>query len=128
MSFTGSAVGQFCLCGRAMLEELLLSRARRDFVGWGKSRLVRHGSVDVGGHRCSMLWSLHHRYFALLAAQRRRGQTDFDAYASLLRRCGNEKALIEGKCLHALIVHYGNEQDPFFGNLLLEMYGKCGAL
>lgn len=50
-----------------------------------------------------------------------------DAFASLLRRCGNAKALRQGKRLHALIVQTAQERDRFLGNLLVHMYGKCGA-
>lgn len=49
-------------------------------------------------------------------------------YASLLRRCGNLKALSQGKRVHALIFKNGHMRETFLGNLLVQMYGKCGAM
>eukprot|EP00250_Pteridium_aquilinum_P018563 c24123_g15_i1 orf=210-1982(+) len=51
-------------------------------------------------------------------------------YASLLRHHGQHKALSEGQLLHARIafndVHHGDHS--FLENLLIQMYGKCGAM
>lgn len=49
-------------------------------------------------------------------------------YAPLLRHCGNAKALAHGKSVHARIIATGHDQDRLFGNLLVQMYGKCGDL
>eukprot|EP00249_Psilotum_nudum_P030929 c44201_g1_i1 orf=41-691(+) len=54
--------------------------------------------------------------------------SDSAAYASGLRRCANAKALLEGRRLHAQIIQTGHATDSFLGNLLVQMYGKCGAL
>eukprot|EP00250_Pteridium_aquilinum_P028058 c36523_g1_i1 orf=147-944(+) len=51
-----------------------------------------------------------------------------DHYAALLRQCGDAGALSEGKLLHKRIRQAGFETDRYLGNLLLQMYGKCGAL
>lgn len=57
------------------------------------------------------------------------GQDDpTNHYASLLRRCGNAKALSLGRRLHKHIRVAGYERDRYVGNLLVEMYGKCGDL
>lgn len=49
-------------------------------------------------------------------------------YASLLRQCRTAIALSEGKRIHAYIVENGCDRDTFLGNLLIQMYGKCGSL
>lgn len=49
-------------------------------------------------------------------------------YASLLRRCGNIKALSHGRRVHKLILKSGHVRDTFLGNLLVQMYGKCAAM
>eukprot|EP00250_Pteridium_aquilinum_P005301 c15415_g1_i1 orf=3-1715(-) len=46
----------------------------------------------------------------------------------LLRRTATLRALTPGQCLHALIVMNGQEQDRFLSCLLIQMYGKCGAI
>eukprot|EP00249_Psilotum_nudum_P025753 c30614_g1_i1 orf=3-737(-) len=53
---------------------------------------------------------------------------DSASYASLLRWCGKARSLFEGKCIHAHMIKSGYERDRFLGNLLVEMYGKCGAV
>ncbi|EFJ16389.1 hypothetical protein SELMODRAFT_116842 [Selaginella moellendorffii] len=50
------------------------------------------------------------------------------SYAELLRRCGRARALEDGRRVHAHIVSTGQSQNPFLGNLLVQMYGKCGSL
>lgn len=51
-----------------------------------------------------------------------------DHYATLLRKCGVARDLSQGKILHQHIRQAGIESDRYLGNLLLQMYGKCGAL
>eukprot|EP01018_Ginkgo_biloba_P031907 Gb_25356 [translate_table: standard] len=54
---------------------------------------------------------------------------DSSTYVSLLQGCVNNKALPEGKLVHAHIVQTGFKcQDVFLGNFLLIMYSKCGSL
>lgn len=55
-------------------------------------------------------------------------QTDLASYTSLLRLCGSRNSLYDGKHVHQHIVQTRHEQNPFLGNLLIEMYGNCGAL
>ncbi|XP_024541807.1 pentatricopeptide repeat-containing protein At4g18520, chloroplastic-like [Selaginella moellendorffii] len=50
------------------------------------------------------------------------------SYAELLRRCGRARALEDGRRVHAHIVSTGQSPNPFLGNLLVQMYGKCGSL
>ncbi|XP_024535890.1 pentatricopeptide repeat-containing protein At2g42920, chloroplastic-like [Selaginella moellendorffii] len=49
-------------------------------------------------------------------------------YAEALRRCGSSQNLWEGKRLHFLLKSRGYDGDTFLGNLLVQMYGKCGEL
>ncbi|MCO5566473.1 hypothetical protein L7F22_020150 [Adiantum nelumboides] len=52
----------------------------------------------------------------------------FYDYAHLLRHCGTSKALQGGRYLHFHIVEIFYEQNTFLGNLLVQMYGRCGVL
>lgn len=49
-------------------------------------------------------------------------------YASLLRHFGRSKNLSQGKLVHAHIRNSGHARNIFLANLLLQMYGKCGAV
>eukprot|EP00249_Psilotum_nudum_P005992 c19378_g1_i1 orf=48-1511(+) len=57
-------------------------------------------------------------------------EVEFDTlkYASLLRWCGNAKSLADGKWVHARIIGSGRDGEAFLGNLLVQMYGKCGSV
>ncbi|XP_024522393.1 pentatricopeptide repeat-containing protein At2g13600-like [Selaginella moellendorffii] len=52
----------------------------------------------------------------------------YDTYASFLRQCGDNRALEQGKKVHALISRKTFRGDRFLGNLLVQMYGKCQSL
>eukprot|EP00250_Pteridium_aquilinum_P035835 c9987_g1_i1 orf=1-528(-) len=49
-------------------------------------------------------------------------------YASLLRACTSSKCLIDGMRLHAQIIRHKLDVNALLGNLLIQMYGHCGAL
>lgn len=50
-------------------------------------------------------------------------------YAALLREYGDHKALSEGRLVHArIIMGGGHGQICYLENLLVQMYGKCGAM
>lgn len=53
---------------------------------------------------------------------------DSDLCASVLRCCGNAKALSDGKEVHHHIVRNVVEPTTYLGNFLVQMYGNCGAL
>lgn len=53
---------------------------------------------------------------------------DFASLAALLRSCGNARALPQGQLLHGHIIKCELGHNVFLGNLLLQMYGKCGAV
>lgn len=52
---------------------------------------------------------------------------DFSTCASMLQSCGLAKAFLHGFCIHHYMVECGLEHNTLLCNLLLEMYGKCGA-
>eukprot|EP01018_Ginkgo_biloba_P019614 Gb_41544 [translate_table: standard] len=54
---------------------------------------------------------------------------DSSAYASLLQGCVDDRALPEGKLVHAHIIYTEfQSQDIFLANKLVIMYAKCGSL
>lgn len=54
-------------------------------------------------------------------------QGDSATYASLLRGCGDAMLVMQGRRAHDLIIKSGFEGDVFLANLIVEMYGNCGA-
>ncbi|XP_024544305.1 putative pentatricopeptide repeat-containing protein At3g01580 [Selaginella moellendorffii] len=53
---------------------------------------------------------------------------DFVArYADLIRQCRDSGALAQGKLLHARLARSLLDTHTFLGNLLVEMYGRCGS-
>ncbi|KAI5055285.1 hypothetical protein GOP47_0030430 [Adiantum capillus-veneris] len=49
-------------------------------------------------------------------------------YANLLRECISHEALKEGMQAHSFLLRDNIDDDRFLGNILVEMYYKCGAL
>ncbi|MCO5589072.1 hypothetical protein L7F22_043037 [Adiantum nelumboides] len=52
----------------------------------------------------------------------------FSALASHLKACTSAKALLQGRLAHFLAVWCRFDRDRYIGNLLIDMYGKCGSL
>eukprot|EP00249_Psilotum_nudum_P012824 c24006_g14_i1 orf=49-1281(+) len=50
------------------------------------------------------------------------------AAATLVRWCGDAKAVSLGMWVHACFVENGQDRETFLGNLLVQMYGKCGRV
>lgn len=65
---------------------------------------------------------------ALQLFDRQSFRADSATYATLLKSCSDAQVLSEGKLVHQHIIKSGCERDRFLCNLLVEMYGKCGAL
>lgn len=57
-----------------------------------------------------------------------RPNDQFFNYALLLRLHGDTRALSMGMVTHHQLIRSNFEKDSFLGNLVLQMYGKCGAL
>eukprot|EP01018_Ginkgo_biloba_P008730 Gb_35202 [translate_table: standard] len=55
-------------------------------------------------------------------------QGDYNTYACLLQGCLSIKGLAEGKRVHAHMARTGFEPDIYLGNILVNMYVKCGSL
>eukprot|EP01018_Ginkgo_biloba_P026215 Gb_36775 [translate_table: standard] len=53
---------------------------------------------------------------------------DSSSYASILQGCVDNKALPEGKLVHAHMINTGFKPDSYIGTKLLIMYAKCGSL
>lgn len=53
---------------------------------------------------------------------------EFLTYLNLLRRCGNAKALSHGMLVHDHICRSRYSNDRILGSVVVEMYGKCGAV
>ncbi|KAJ7522322.1 hypothetical protein O6H91_18G006400 [Diphasiastrum complanatum] len=53
---------------------------------------------------------------------------DCGTFAVVLKACSNLQAIEKGKAIHAQIIDMGLESDVSIGNILIEMYGKCGRL
>ncbi|KAJ7528052.1 hypothetical protein O6H91_16G084700 [Diphasiastrum complanatum] len=54
--------------------------------------------------------------------------TRFASFVSLLKRCGQTKALNDGRLVHAHIKRYKYDRNTFLGNWLVRMYGDCGSM
>lgn len=55
-------------------------------------------------------------------------EADCTTYVSLLRCCGDAKALADGRLLHQKIIKSGLEGNIVLASILVQMYGKCGSL
>ncbi|KAH7447919.1 hypothetical protein KP509_01G127400 [Ceratopteris richardii] len=49
-------------------------------------------------------------------------------YVALLKACTKIKSLVEGQIIHSEILKVGLENDYYIGNVLLDLYAKCGSL
>ncbi|XP_002976644.2 pentatricopeptide repeat-containing protein At1g74630 [Selaginella moellendorffii] len=65
---------------------------------------------------------------AIPAREKKRVRVNAAPYAEALQRFGNEKSLLQGKRFHALIAQRHHDRDTYIGNLLVQMYGKCGSM
>ncbi|CAH1432366.1 unnamed protein product [Lactuca virosa] len=58
--------------------------------------------------------------------------TNIISYTSLIdgliKACANHVTLKQGVQLHALVLKYNLDQDPFVSSIIVDMYGKCGLL
>ncbi|KAJ7980117.1 Pentatricopeptide repeat [Quillaja saponaria] len=49
-------------------------------------------------------------------------------FSSLMKACANQAALEQGTQLHAQVLKFNFDVDPFVASILVDMYGKCGLL
>ncbi|XP_024525376.1 pentatricopeptide repeat-containing protein At3g09040, mitochondrial isoform X2 [Selaginella moellendorffii] len=52
----------------------------------------------------------------------------FGAYNTLIRECGNARSLSHGRQVHQHIVSTGYGGNQALGDLLVQMYGRCGSV
>ncbi|XP_024539757.1 pentatricopeptide repeat-containing protein At2g21090-like [Selaginella moellendorffii] len=55
-------------------------------------------------------------------------QLAFNTVVSLFRHYTHERALLKGRSLHDYIINRGFDQETFLGNLVVQMYGRCGSV
>lgn len=53
---------------------------------------------------------------------------DKDLFLFVLKACGSSNALEQGKLVHDQIIVRGLDSDIILGNVLIEMYSKCGSM
>ncbi|KAK2655296.1 hypothetical protein Ddye_008348 [Dipteronia dyeriana] len=49
-------------------------------------------------------------------------------FSSLIKGCANRAALDQGIQLHAQVIRFTFDRNPFVSSILVDMYGKCGLL
>ncbi|KAH7554069.1 hypothetical protein JRO89_XS12G0105400 [Xanthoceras sorbifolium] len=49
-------------------------------------------------------------------------------FSSLIKGCANRAALDQGIQLHAQVIRFNFDRNPFVSSILVDMYGKCGLL
>ncbi|XP_024542373.1 pentatricopeptide repeat-containing protein At1g28690, mitochondrial-like [Selaginella moellendorffii] len=54
------------------------------------------------------------------------GGNSWSFYAQLIKRCGASEDCAAGRAAHRELQRLGIDQDTYLGNLLVQMYGKCG--
>ncbi|GMP49933.1 hypothetical protein CsSME_00016744 [Camellia sinensis var. sinensis] len=63
-----------------------------------------------------------------LELQRRGIKPNGFTFSSLIKACADQAALEQGNQLHAQVVKFNFDRDPFVSSALIDMYGKCGLL
>ncbi|XVE75982.1 hypothetical protein DITRI_Ditri12bG0135800 [Diplodiscus trichospermus] len=67
--------------------------------------------------------------FSVFVELRRRGiESNEFTFSSLIKACASEAALELGLQLHAQVIKFSFDGNPFFSSVLVDMYGKCGLL
>ncbi|XWS55990.1 hypothetical protein CRYUN_Cryun09bG0047900 [Craigia yunnanensis] len=60
---------------------------------------------------------------------RRRGiESNEFTFSSLIKACASQAALEQGTQLHAQVIKFNFDGNPFVSSVLVDMYGKCGLL
>ncbi|TYH32237.1 hypothetical protein ES288_A01G236700v1 [Gossypium darwinii] len=49
-------------------------------------------------------------------------------FSSLIKACSSQAALEQGTQLHAEVIKFNFDSNPFVSSVLVDMYGKCGLL
>eukprot|EP01018_Ginkgo_biloba_P019323 Gb_30147 [translate_table: standard] len=100
---------------------------RQDLHGNGNNCSV---GIDTGGNIRSLCKQgrLKEAFHNLQLMDYRGIRADTSTYASLLQGCLNNKALPEGKRVHAHMTERGFKPGIYLETTLVAMYAKCGSL
>ncbi|KAL7586655.1 hypothetical protein Lser_V15G38495 [Lactuca serriola] len=67
-------------------------------------------------------------FIIFIELKRQRIEPNEFTFSSLIKACANPATLEQGVQLHALVLKYNLDQDPFVSSIIVDMYGKCGLL
>ncbi|XP_002964028.2 pentatricopeptide repeat-containing protein At3g46790, chloroplastic [Selaginella moellendorffii] len=109
-------------------------------IQWSPHPMAACAIFNTAGSKSSshQQHSSHNRGGCILQGRPKKGFTPdrldeflcgatFTMYEFLMRFCGSRQLLGEGKRIHQHIVDRGHGDDRFLANLLVQMYGQCGA-
>lgn len=114
-------------CSRRKTEAGLHSKVRKPSISpVSQAHNLASSYEDVPKDHCSQHQPLH-----TCLAQLQKGTVayiPFGTLASVLKQCASTKALLEGRLAHYIAAWCSFSGDRYMGNLLIDMYGKCGSL
>ncbi|EFJ26229.1 hypothetical protein SELMODRAFT_173113 [Selaginella moellendorffii] len=58
----------------------------------------------------------------------RKKSSEIKLYCALLKQFLNARSLNEGKRIHEILASRGYDQEAYYGNLLISLYGMCGLV
>ncbi|XP_024545233.1 putative pentatricopeptide repeat-containing protein At1g77010, mitochondrial [Selaginella moellendorffii] len=58
----------------------------------------------------------------------RKKSSEIKLYCALLKQFLNARSLDEGKRIHEILASRGYDQEAYYGNLLISLYGMCGLV
>ncbi|EFJ13912.1 hypothetical protein SELMODRAFT_121365 [Selaginella moellendorffii] len=111
-------IDMYSKCGSLLdAKKVFDSTQARDAVAWTAMMLgyAENGEAERALH--------------LFACMEQQGcMYNREAYTSLLRECISGRALERGARIHARLIAIEKDKDTAIGNLLVQMYAKCGDL
>ncbi|KAJ7560407.1 hypothetical protein O6H91_04G128300 [Diphasiastrum complanatum] len=103
----------------------LLKHAHQVFINMHQRDLVSWTAMIAGYAQ----QGLGKEALALYEQMKQEGlQPDDVTYVVLLKACASIAALEQGKQLHSAIIKSGFESNAMVGNILVDMYAKCGCI
>ncbi|VAI48133.1 unnamed protein product [Triticum turgidum subsp. durum] len=129
-------------CDEFTLGSILHVVTRRGAFGYGREihgYLIRAG-LDSDKHVMSALmdmyvnWATLHKGQCMLPLRMLRyyllvqGKLDHFIVATSLRLCAFDQDLATGRMLHAYVLKFNMNSDPFVTSSLVDMYAKCGSV
>ncbi|KAL5982715.1 hypothetical protein ACLOJK_016791 [Asimina triloba] len=146
---TNALINMYAKCGCLEDAHLLFNRARsRNVVSWTSmvsgyainwridearmlfnqmpERTVVSWNAMLSGYTRLFCWDEALDFIYLM--RQATGDVDDVTLQLILNVCSGLSYLKLGKEVHGFIYRHGFHSDPFIGNVLLNMYGKCGSL